>query len=69
MGHLKGIASISRRIRNKDGRKALALAILYPKSGARTMGHSWAVVRSIDDARDELARLGIVTREAERASR
>lgn len=27
------------------------------------LGHSWAVVRSIDDARRELARLGIETRE------
>jgi len=29
----------------------------------RALGHSYAVVRSIDDARRELARLGIVTRE------
>lgn len=28
------------------------------------MGHSWAIVRDIDDARLELARLGVVTREA-----
>jgi hypothetical protein len=28
------------------------------------LGHSWAVVRSIDDARRELAALGIETREA-----
>ena len=28
-------------------------------------GHVWAVVRSVDDARVELARLGIKTREAE----
>jgi hypothetical protein len=28
------------------------------------LSHSWAVVRSIDDARRELARLGIQTREA-----
>jgi hypothetical protein len=29
------------------------------------LGHTWAIVRSIDDARRELARLGVVTREAE----
>ena len=28
------------------------------------LGHAWAIVRSIDDARRELARLGISTREA-----
>jgi hypothetical protein len=28
------------------------------------LGHSWAVVRSIDDARRELTRLGVRTREA-----
>jgi hypothetical protein len=28
------------------------------------LGHAWAVVRGIDDARRELARLGIETREA-----
>jgi hypothetical protein len=27
------------------------------------LGHRWALVRSIDDARDELAALGIETRE------
>jgi VRR-NUC domain len=30
----------------------------------QALGHSWAVVQSIDDARAELARLGIETREA-----
>ena len=30
----------------------------------QALGHSWAVVLSIDDARRELARLGITTREA-----
>ena len=29
------------------------------------LGHVWALVRSIDDARRELARLGVKTREAE----
>jgi hypothetical protein len=28
------------------------------------LGHRWALVRSIDDARVELARLGVITREA-----
>ena len=28
------------------------------------LGQRWALVRSIDDARDELARLGVLTREA-----
>jgi hypothetical protein len=28
------------------------------------LGHPWAVVRDIDDARRELARLGVITREA-----
>lgn len=28
------------------------------------LGHRWALVRSIDDARDELERLGVMTREA-----
>lgn len=28
------------------------------------LGHAWAVVRSVDDARVELDRLGVVTREA-----
>jgi len=27
------------------------------------LGHSWALVRSIDDARRELARLGVITKE------
>jgi hypothetical protein len=28
------------------------------------LGHTWALVRSIEDARAELARLGVITREA-----
>jgi hypothetical protein len=34
----------------------------------KALGHSWAVVLSIDDARRELARLGIETREAVRSA-
>jgi hypothetical protein len=34
----------------------------------QALGHSWAVVLSIDDARRELAALGVETREAESAS-
>jgi hypothetical protein len=32
------------------------------------LGHVWALVRDIDDARRELARLGVVTREAREAA-
>jgi hypothetical protein len=33
------------------------------------LGHSWALVRSIEDARDELARLGVATREVREMAR
>lgn len=33
-------------------------------AGLVALGHTWAVVRDIDDARRELARLGVRTREA-----
>ena len=44
--------------RLSDDQKAVTIRLM-------AIGHSWAVVRSIDDARRELAGLGIKTREVE----